>query len=206
VRTCVRSLIFRMFVSRIGGRGERSLARQGIPAMRLRSPARGAESGGEAAERGRSARNRYVAPCFRVTGTGWSFRRRRQRSARPVHTSRRRAGFKAACGAFRIFPDPDLFAAFSPVRRTPVTGGRRPGLPGSGVSTPRTVRPPHAALCSASPASSAAQGSGRRLQDDVSRSIAPRRTWLALAPDALPRDGMAGSMSPPRGSVGPMTR
>ena len=88
-----------------------------------------------------------------------------------------------------VFSHPDLFAAFIPRRLKPATGGRLPGLPGPGVS-PRTVRRPHAPV---SPLTQvlAASGSRRRLQDDVSRSIAPRRTWLALAPDALPprRDG-----------------
>ena len=39
---------------------------------------------------------------------------------------------------------PDLFAAFIPVRHRLTTGGRLPGLPGPGVSTPRAVRRPHA--------------------------------------------------------------
>ena len=53
-------------------------------------------------------------------------------------------GFAGGLRGFPDFPDPDLFAAFIPVRHRLTTGGRLPGLPGPGVSTPRAVRRPHA--------------------------------------------------------------
>gem|GEM_PF-4785019 len=44
------------------------------------------------------------------------------------------AGFWWRPAGLSVCPDPGLVAAFSPVRRKPATGGRRPGLPGPGVS------------------------------------------------------------------------
>ena len=102
------------------------------------------ESGGEVAERGRSARNRDVAPCFRVTGTVLSFRRRRLRSARPVHASRRGRASGDGPRGFRHFPTPTLsphsaLSVVSPRRAEGFQASRAPGF-----RSPRAVRRPHA--------------------------------------------------------------
>ena len=183
-----------MFVSLFRGRGERSLGMARNPGMSLRFQAREPESGGEVAERGRLARNRYVAPCFRVTGTVMCFRRRRLCSARPVHASRRGRASGGCLRGFPAFPDPDLFAAFSPVRRKPATGGRLPGLPGPGVSTPRAVRRPHAPVIPHAAGFKPRKGPGDDYRTTFpARSHPAARDW-PWRQTPSPRDGMGRIM------------
>lgn len=84
-------------------------------------------------------------------------------------------------------PNPDLFAAFIPVRHTLATGGRRPGLPGPGVSTPRAVRRPHA------PVIPQAAGISRAR---VRAAITGRRFPLDHTPPHV--DGPGARRPPPR--------
>ena len=82
---------------------------------------------------------------------------------------------------------PGLFAAFIPVRHRLTTGGRLPGLPGPGVSTPRAVRRPHA------PAIPQAAGMSRAR---VRATIPGRRFPLDRIPPHV--DGPGARRPPPR--------
>ena len=107
------------------------------PRRLKRSPACRPERVGRSRSAGGLARNRNVAPCFRVTGTGMCFRRRRLRSARPVHASCTGAGFNlAACGACGVFP-PRPFRRFHPCPSYARDGRKASRPPG-----PRGFDPP----------------------------------------------------------------
>ena len=146
------------------------------------------------------ARNRDVAPCFRVTGTVDVF------SASPPvlrATGSRKptgAGFCWRPAGFVEFSRPGLFAAFSPFRRKPATGGELPGPPDPGVSKPPGNPPPPRPRYSTSPVVHRAKGPGDDYRTTFpARSHPAARDW-PWRQTPSPRDGMRRMIRPLRGA------
>ena len=104
------------------------------------------------------------------------------------------AGFWWRPAGLSAIPDPDLVAAFSPVRRKPATGGRLPGPPDPGVSySPGQSAAPTPAIFHKQ------QGSSRAR---VRVAITGRRFPLDRTPPHV--DGPGARRPPPRRDAGIM--
>ena len=155
--------------------------------MAVRSLARAPERRGGGGARAFGPEPLMRPPCFRRREP-CVFSAERRRSAVIAAHERFGAGFAGGAG-FASFRPPHLFA-FRPFRNEARAGrsGQAPGLlrfnPEDSPFTHRAGEQPVALY---DPVPPHAPPKRRR---PASRNDHTRRTWLALAPDALPRDGM----------------